>query len=118
MAGVSTAFAQDIEPRAYSNAPVGVNFLIAGYAYTEGGLAFDPSLPVKDPQLETHSAVLAYARVLDLWGKSGKVDAIVPYTWLDGSADFNGQTVERKVNGLAMPGSDFRSTFTERPRSR
>jgi hypothetical protein len=45
--------------------------------------------------------VLGYARVLDLWGKSGKVDAIVPYTWLDGSADFNGQTVERKVNGLA-----------------
>lgn len=26
------AQAQDIEPRAYSNAPVGVNFLIAGYA--------------------------------------------------------------------------------------
>jgi hypothetical protein len=26
------ASAQDIEPRAYSNAPIGVNFLIAGYA--------------------------------------------------------------------------------------
>ncbi|MHC1745342.1 MAG: transporter [Syntrophobacteraceae bacterium] len=96
-----TARAQDIEPRAYSNAPVGVNFLIAGYAYTQGGLAFDPSLPVKDPQLETHNAVLAYARVLDLWGKSGKVDAIVPYTWLGGSASLDGQTVQRKVNGLA-----------------
>jgi hypothetical protein len=44
-AGLSPAFAQDIEPRAYSNAPVGVNFLIAGYAYTEGGLAFDRSCP-------------------------------------------------------------------------
>ena len=28
----SPAHAQDIEPRAYSNAPIGVNFLIAGYA--------------------------------------------------------------------------------------
>ena len=29
--------AQDIEPRAYSNAPIGTNFLVAGYARTEGG---------------------------------------------------------------------------------
>ena len=68
MAGVSTVRAQDIEPRAYSNAPIGVNFLIAGYAYAQGGLAFDAALPVKDPDLKTSSAVLAYARVLDLWG--------------------------------------------------
>jgi hypothetical protein len=101
MVGVSTACAQDIEPRAYSNAPVGVNFLITGYAYTQGGLAFDPSLPVKDPQLETHNAVFAYARVLDLWGMSGKVDAILPYTWLNGTANLDGQTVQRKVDGLA-----------------
>ena len=101
MAGLSTAYAQDIEPRAYSNAPVGMNFLIAGFAYTRGGLAFDHALPLKDPQLETYNAVLAYARVLDLWGKSGKVDAIVPYTWLEGSADLDGQTVEREVDGLA-----------------
>ena len=102
-ASVSIARAQDIEPRAYSNAPVGVNFLIVGYARTQGGLAFDPSLPVKNPQLDTSSAVLAYARVLDLWGKSGKFDAVVPYTWLSGSADFNGQPVERVVNGFADP---------------
>jgi len=43
--------AQDIEPRAYSNAPVGVNFLIAGYAYTRGGVAFGPSLPITNPNL-------------------------------------------------------------------
>ncbi len=101
IAGLSTAFAQDIEPRAYSNAPVGVNFLIVSCAYTQGGLAFDHSLPLKDPQLDTYSAVLAYARVLDLRGKSGKVDAIVPYTWLEGSADLDGQTVQREVDGLA-----------------
>src|SRR4051812_6319490 len=29
--------AQDIEPRADSNAPVGVNFLVGGYAFTRGG---------------------------------------------------------------------------------
>ena len=70
--------AQDIEPRAYSNAPIGVNFLIAGYAYTEGAVPFDASLPIKNAQLRTSNAVLAYARVLDLWGNSGKFDIIVP----------------------------------------
>ena len=101
MAGMSTAPAQDIEPRAYSNAPIGVNFLIAGYAYTQGGLAFDAALPVKDPDLKTSSAVLAYARVLDLWGKSGKFDVVVPYTWLSGTAVYAGETIQREVDGVA-----------------
>jgi hypothetical protein len=79
--------AQDIEPRAYSNAPLGVNFLIAGYAYTRGGVAFGPSLPITNPNLHTSNAVIAYARVLDLWGKSAKFDATAPYTWLSGTAD-------------------------------
>ena len=73
--GATRAQGQDIEPRGYSNAPVGVNFLIAGYVYTRGGLSFD-SLPITDAHLTTSSAVLAYARVLDLWGKSGKFDVI------------------------------------------
>ncbi len=95
------AHAQDIEPRAYSNAPIGVNFLIAGYAYTRGGVAFDPALPAKNPQLETSNAALAYARVLDFWGSSGTVSAIVPYTWLSGQAELFGQTKERVVDGVA-----------------
>src|SRR6186713_1099331 len=86
--GARSADAQDIEPRAYSNAPVGVNFLIGGYAYTRGGIAFGPQLPITNPHLDTSSAVLAYARVLDLWGMSAKFDAIVPYTWLSGTAEY------------------------------
>jgi len=102
LAGVALpAPAQDIEPRAYSNAPIGVNFLIAGYAYTRGGVAFGPSLPITNPNLNTSSAVLAYATVLDLWGMSGKFDATVPYTWLSGSAVYRGQTETRNVNGFA-----------------
>ncbi len=99
----SPAQAQDIEPRAYSNAPVGVNFLIAGYVFTRGGLSTDPAVPVTDAKLNTSNAVLAYARALDLWGKSGKFDAIVPYTRLFGTANFQGEPVERAVTGLARP---------------
>jgi hypothetical protein len=95
--------AQDIEPRAYSNAPIGVNFAIAGYAYTRGGLAFDPSLPVENEHLHTSNAVLAYARVIELGGQSAKLDVVVPYTWLSGSAIYNDQSIQRIVNGLGDP---------------
>jgi hypothetical protein len=102
LAGIaSPASAQDIEPRAYSNAPIGVNFLIAGYAYTRGGVAFGPQLPITNPNLNTSSAVVAYATVLDLWGMSAKFDATVPYTSLSGTADYTGETISRNVNGFA-----------------
>ena len=51
--------AQEIEPRAYSNAPIGVNFFISGYAYTQGDLSFGSNLPITDAQLHTSNAVLA-----------------------------------------------------------
>jgi hypothetical protein len=100
---VEVAGAQEIEPRSYANAPVGVNFLIVGYGYTRGGFPADSGLPITDPQLDTSNTVFAYARSLDLWGKSAKFDAIVPYTWLSGSATYAGQQVERVVNGLGNP---------------
>jgi hypothetical protein len=100
LAAGAAAQAQDIEPRAFSNAPVGVNFLITGYAFTRGGASFDPAVPVTDPKFTTSNAVLAYARVFDLAGMSAKFDAIAPFTWLSGTAQLANRPVERKVDGL------------------
>ena len=97
--GATRAQGQEIEPRSYSNAPVGVNFLVAGYAYARGGLSFD-SLPLTDAHLTMSSAVLAYARSIDLWGKSGKFDVILPYSWLSGTAEYRDEPVQRDVNGF------------------
>jgi hypothetical protein len=97
------AHAQDIEPRAYSNAPVGVNFVIAGLVFTRGGLNFDNALPITGEHLESTNAVFAYARTLDFGGKSGKFDVIVPMTHLQGSAQYLGQPVERDIHGLGRP---------------
>jgi hypothetical protein len=83
---------------------VGVNFLVGGYAYTEGGLSFDSSGPITDAELSTSNAFLGYARVLDLWGKSAKFAVTAPYSWLSGSADYDGQTIRRSVSGFMDPG--------------
>ena len=97
------ARAQDLEPRAYANAPVGLNFLIGGYVYTKGAVGTDPSVPIEDAKVELHSAVLAYVRTLDLWGRSGKIDLIIPYTSADGTAEVFGAGRRRKVSGFNDP---------------
>lgn len=101
------ASAQDLEPRAYANTPVGLNFLLMGYAYSQGGVSVDPSIPLKDAKLEMHSALFAYARSLDVWGHSGKFDVVLPASWLSGSASVNGQPQERNISGFADPRFKF-----------
>jgi hypothetical protein len=97
------ACAAELEPRAYANTPVGLNFLIAGYAYSEGGLSTDAASPIKGAELRIHTGLLAYARTLDVWGKSGKFDVILPYSQLSGTAMVDGQPRERQVSGLNDP---------------
>ena len=53
--------------------------------------------------METSNAVLGYVRVLDLWGKSAKLNVIVPFTGLTGTADYAGQPVSRDVSGFGDP---------------
>jgi hypothetical protein len=99
----TSAGAQEIEPRAYSNTPVGLNFLVAGYGYSEGDVITDSGGPLQDAKIRVHTAVLAYVRALDIWGKSGKLEVILPHAWVSGTATFRGQTVEREVSGFADP---------------
>ena len=97
---LSAVHAQDLEPRAYTNIPVGLNFVLAGYAYSEGGVLFDPAVPLENANIKIHGTVLAYARSIKVGPMSGKVDMILPYAWLSGTADFQGQPVSREISGL------------------
>jgi hypothetical protein len=111
----SQARAAELEPRAYSNAPAGMNFLIAGYAYSEGGLSTDPASPIQGAHLNINTGVLAYARSLDVWGKSGKFDIIMPFSDLSGTALVSGQPAERNISGLNDPRFRFSVNFIGAP---
>ncbi len=99
----ATASAQDLEPRAYSYVPTGVDFLVVGYGYTEGSVATDPALPITDAKLAQSTSLLAWSRSFGLLGRVAKVDVIVPYSWLSGSARVAGEEIERHVSGLGDP---------------
>ena len=107
--------AQDLEPRAYSNSPVGTNFVILGYGYATGTVLTDPSLPIENVSNESHIGILAYARVLNVFGKSAKFDMIVPFAGLRAEGLVFGQPHEREISGLADPLFRFSINFIGAP---
>jgi hypothetical protein len=94
---VSIAHAQTMEPLSYTNSPIGLNFLVAGYAYQTGSVLLDPSLPIRNVKATVDSAFLAYSRVIDCWGQSGSIGLVAPYAWLSATGDVFAQsrTVDR-----------------------
>ena len=100
---VANAKAQDAEPRSFTNTPVGLNFLIAGYLYSEGKIAFNPSLSIADAQFHSHTGVVAYVRSLEVAGKSAKFDVILPYSSFSANALVDGQPRTREMSGLGDP---------------
>jgi hypothetical protein len=76
---INSVYSQELEPRALTNIPVGMNFVVAGYAYSQGNLLFDPALPLEDTDAKLHMLIGAYARSINFFGLSGKMDLIVPY---------------------------------------
>ena len=94
---------QELEPRLYANAPVGMNFAIAGYALAQGDVAVDPTLRLENANIDVRSAVVAYAHSFSAWGRSAKFDVIGAHSSLSGRADFAGATQTRDVRGWGDP---------------
>lgn len=98
------AAAQSMEPRAYSNLPVGLNILLVGYAYSQGALGFDASVPLQDGDAHVHALPLGYVRSLDVFGHAGSVALLLPFVDLTATASLNGTTeARREVSGLGDP---------------
>src|SRR4051812_25070176 len=66
LVSVPLARAQDLEPRAFANVPIDLNFLGAGYAFSQGAVATDPSAPLENAHLDVEAMILAYAHTFGL----------------------------------------------------
>ena len=98
------AAAQSMEPRAYSNLPTGLNFLLVGYAYSQGDVGFDASAPLQDGHTRVHAMPVGYVRSLEVLGKAGSVAVVVPLVDMTATATLNGTTeARREVRGLGDP---------------
>lgn len=93
--------AQELEPRAYTNAPVGLNFLLAGLTDSGGAVLFDPSIALDNAQIRAEGPVIGYARSLRVGEMSSKLDVGISHVCIHGSADFQGQRVSGQRCGLS-----------------
>jgi len=72
-------FAQDLEPRRWSQIPTGVNFFGVGYGYIKGDIFFDPVLKIEDATFKTQQFGLSYVRSFSMFGRSARIDVTLPY---------------------------------------
>ncbi len=113
--GRASLRAQDLEPRAYSNSPTGLNFVLLGYGYTTGSVLTDPSLPIENVTNEAHIGVFGFARVLNVFGKSAKFDLLVPFAEITAKGLVFGQPLTRQISGFGDPYFRFSINFVGAP---
>lgn len=99
--GATAAPAQDMEPRAYSASPVGVNFFLVSYSRSTGSIVFDPSLPVSDVSARINGAAAGLGHTFSLFGKLALVSAAVPYVLGDVTGNVGEDRREVTRSGLA-----------------
>lgn len=122
------ARAQDMEPRAYSSSPVGMNFVAVAVGNTRGAILFDPTVPITDASADLNLGSIGYARTFGLGGKQGLVAAGFSYVrgdlegLIDGAQRRTGRSgladmrVRASLN-LIGPGALTMEQFTKAPRT-
>jgi hypothetical protein len=75
----SIAAAQEMEPRAYSRAPLGTQFAVVTYAYQTGDVLTDASLPLQDVKVKLNSVAVGYGRTFGVAGRQASLSFIAPY---------------------------------------
>ena len=95
--------AQELEPRLYQNVPVGLNAVLIGYGFSTGNVLFDSSLPIEDGEADVHTVFAAYVRTLDFFGRSGKVDVVLPFSDANFQGFLDGEFRTRTPTGFADP---------------
>lgn len=103
----SSVAAQEMEPRAYSRAPIGTQFVLATYAYQTGDVLTDASLPLRDVKVKLHSSAVGYGRTFSVAGRQASFSFIAPY--IKGTA--SGTVFENALSVNRSGLGDIRTRF-------
>jgi len=95
------SMAQDLSPRAYWPAPAGTKVVSFGYAYQDGEVLTDPSLPIEGATAKSHGLQIGYLQVFGLAGRTANVSVEVPRADATFRASIEGEIAQRKLAGLA-----------------
>jgi hypothetical protein len=87
-----SAAAQELEPRAYSASPVGLNFVVVSFGRSTGSVTFDPTVPITDVQAHLNIPALGVGHTFGIWGRQALLTAALPYVW----GDVEGKVAEQQ----------------------
>ncbi len=96
-------FGQELEPRAYASAPVGMHAFLAVYARSEGSVIFDPTLPIEDVTAKINGTTVGYFQSINFFGRYGNLGLSVPYAWGSMQGLVEGEFTRITRSGLADP---------------
>ena len=94
---------QDLEPRFLSPAPVGMNFVLLAYGYSVGNVLLDQSIPLEDTEAKMNSIAVGFARSINLFGFSGRIQAALPFATATWFAELNGIDSSTTRTGIGDP---------------
>jgi len=95
--------AQDLEPRRWSHLPTGLNILGTGFGKIDGDIFFDPVLKVEDATFDLYGLGISYVRTFDWFGRSGRIDAVVPYATGRWEGIVDGSYTSLRRHGIGDP---------------
>jgi hypothetical protein len=93
--------AQELEPRSYTVIPSGFNMAMMAYTISHGDVVADATSPVQNLVLTSSIISAAYVRSFGLFGKLGKVQMLLPFTFLNGTAQLQGSDTSASRAGFA-----------------
>jgi hypothetical protein len=103
VAAAGLARAQQLEPRAYSPAPVGTNFFGLALHNSQGGVVTDAALPLQNVEADIYMTTPFYGRTFSLAGRSASVGIAAPYAWGTVSGDVFEEFREVRRSGFGDP---------------
>ena len=95
--GAGIAHGQQLEPRAYSPAPVGLNIFGVATYFSSGGEVTDPASPIQNIIARVTTAMPYYGRTFDLLGRQASATVATPFANAEVHGDVNsaGRSIDR-----------------------
>ncbi|MFI5154159.1 MAG: transporter [Chitinophagales bacterium] len=92
--------AQDLEARSYSLVPKGMHAAALSYTYSKGNIISDFASPIQDLQVNTSSITMVYVQTFTIFNKLARIQGVMPYSFLRGTAKFYGADTSGSRNGF------------------
>jgi len=92
--------AQELEPRAYSPNPIGLNFLLLSVGHSSGDVLIDSSLPLSNVEAQFNAPVAGYGHTFGLFDHVASATIAVPYVIGRATGDVGNDQREAHRSGV------------------